>query len=470
MKNYACIIIFIYLSFIGFLFLINTVSFAQDLSVNISTRAKPVNITNEPLTSINNSTSESIKENPVIMPKKPKYVRGIHLTAWLAGSVKGREKIFKLLEETELNTVVIDIKEMQGEVYIPGVKSFSKESTFTFAIPNIEDYLAELHKRGIYTIARIVVFKDNLLPRKMPELGVKNKITGDLWQDRAGVTWLDPFNKEAWNYNIDIAKRAKELGFDEVQFDYIRFPSDGNTKNCSYSKQHTSTAAVSALDGFLRSAYKQLKPLGLNISIDVFGLTTTNIHDMGIGQKIVEMSENVDFVSPMVYPSHYNKGEYGIPDPDIEPYDTVYLSLRGAKRRLGNSYAKLRPYLQDFSIKHRYGAKEVVEQIQAVYDNDIGEWLLWNPSCRYTIEALKGKEFSDKFEKSGRTEPKFRYAASETNQVKVSSYTLTNSTPTASYIITNSTPAANYSVIDSTLQIKNFEVIETSPTAEPILK
>ncbi len=332
-----------------------------------------------------------------VIPHKPTYVRGIHLTAWIAGSPKLRAPITKMLTETELNTVVVDIKEYEGEVYIPGVKQADEAGTFVKAVPDMEKYIADLKSKGIYTIARIVVFKDALLPKKHPELGVKTP-EGKLWKDHRGLTWLDPTNKAVWDYNIAIAERAIELGFEEIQFDYIRFPSDGNIKTCRYSVAHSTTAANNALVGFLKMAHERLKPRGANISIDVFGLTTTVNNDMGIGQRIVELAAWVDFVSPMVYPSHYNPGEYGIPNPDAAPYRTVYLGIEGAVHRLGAE--KVRPYLQDFSLHKHYGAKEVRDQIQATYDNNVGEWLLWNPRCVYTRGGLKSKKFTDVLDKS----------------------------------------------------------------------
>lgn len=335
----------------------------------------------------------------IIQPQKPKYVRGIHLTSWVAGSSKIRSAIDKLLDETELNAVVIDVKEYEGEVYIPGVTLANENKTFVKAIPDVKDYIASLKGRGIYTVARIVVFKDNLMAGKKPQWGVQSA-EGGLWKDRKGNAWLNPYSKEAWSYNLDVAQRAVELGFDEIQFDYIRFPSDGNTRDCRYGTAYSSTTSQGALNGFLEEANRRLKPMGVNLSIDVFGLTTTAIHDMGIGQKILDMAKWVDFVCPMVYPSHYAKGEYGIADPDAAPYRTVFMSMSGARKRMGEVSSKLRPYLQDFSLEHHYGQKEVSQQIQAAYDNDIGEWLLWNPRCVYTKSALKSKEFADVYEKT----------------------------------------------------------------------
>jgi hypothetical protein len=332
-------------------------------------------------------------------PARPKYVRGIHLTSWITGSLKHRPYIDDLLTNTEINMLVIDIKEYEGEVYVPGVPELKNMGIYVNAIPDLKDYLAKLKSRGVYTIARIVVFKDNLMPRKKPELAVKNS-EGGIWMDRRGLTWLDPYRKESWDYNIAIAEQAVDMGFDEIQFDYIRFPTDGNIKDCRYSQAHTTTTSAAALIDFLQEANKKLKAKGVNISIDVFGLTTTVTNDMGIGQHMVRMAQWVDYVSPMVYPSHYNKGEYGMPDPNLAPYKTVFLALEGAKKKFGGQTIKIRPWLQDFSLGSHYGKNEVLAQIQACYDNDIGEWILWNPRCVYTRTALKEKKFSGTYQKS----------------------------------------------------------------------
>ncbi|MDR1926475.1 MAG: putative glycoside hydrolase, partial [Endomicrobium sp.] len=190
-------------------------------------------------------------------------------------------------------------------------------------------------------------------------------------------------------YNLQIAERAVNIGFDEIQFDYIRFPSDGNTKNCRYCKPHSVDEASKVLVDFLKEANKRLKTKNTQISIDVFGLTTTATDDMGIGQKIVEMTEWVDYVSPMIYPSHYGKWNYGIENPNKEPYKVVYYAIEGALKRI--PVKKLRPWLQDFSLGHKYNEDEVKAQMQACYDNKVGSWLLWNPRCIYTRAALKNQ-------------------------------------------------------------------------------
>jgi hypothetical protein len=319
---------------------------------------------------------------------KRKYIRGIHLSALISGSKNRRRIVADLFDNTELNTAVIDIKEYEGKVYIDGVKIVNANSAYVKAIPDLKKYISDLKEKGVYTIARIVVFRDNTMTRKKPELAIKNS-DGTIWTDRKGIAWLDPYNKNTWDYNLQIAERAVNIGFDEIQFDYIRFPSDGNTKNCCYSKPHSAPEALKALVGFLKESNKRLKTKGTKISIDVFGLTTTAKDDMGIGQKIVEMAKWVDYVSPMVYPSHYEKWNYGIVEPCKEPYKVVYFALVDALKKIPAE--KIRPWLQDFSLGYKYGRDEVKAQMQACYDNKVSSWLLWNPRCVYTKDALKGQ-------------------------------------------------------------------------------
>ena len=327
-----------------------------------------------------------------------KFIRGIHLTVWMASIYKHRQAILNLLRNTELNAIVLDLKEYDGAVHISGAKLIGEYQTYANTFPDIANFLVKIREQDGYSIARIVAFRDNVLPRKKPALGVKNP-DGSLWRDRNGVTWLDPYNEEAQEYILQIAEKAADLGFDEIQFDYIRFPSDGDMSKTRYSnKQHTGKAASEAIVDFLRKANERLKKKGVKISIDVFGLTTTAVDDMGIGQKIVEMAEYVDYVSPMVYPSHYAPGSYGAADPNKEPYRIVYTAMNGALKRI--PVEKLRPWLQDFTMRnYPYRRDQVLAQIQACYDNDIGSWLLWNPRCVYTTSALRGPKAERTYEK-----------------------------------------------------------------------
>ncbi len=334
--------------------------------------------------------------------RKPACIKGIHLTAWYAGSKKMRAKIEPLLSDTEINTVVIAIKEIQGDIYIPGAKVGASTHVYVAAMPDIKDYLQYLKERGIYTIARIVVFKDSRLPKEKPEWAVRSSTPlpkavaqgyePDIWTDTKGLTWSDPYNPRVWEYNINIAARAVELGFQEIQFDYIRFPSDGKTDYCVYSKPHTKNSSALALAKFLERAQQRLKPMGAEISIDVFGLVGSSPEGMGIGQKLSMLLENINALSPMMYPSHYGPGALGVTDPNNSPYDTVFASIKDTQKMIGDKPVTLRPYLQDFSLGVKYTAEHVRDQIRAANDLGVYEWLLWSPSCRYTKEALLPKK------------------------------------------------------------------------------
>lgn len=336
-------------------------------------------------------------QETVVQPKPSVNAKGMHLTSFVPGASKKRIYIDSLLEDTELNAVVIDVKEIDGAI---GIKGISGDLAFSKSVPNPEEYIKHLKEKNIYTIARIVVFRDNTMPRKRPELAVKTP-DGKIWEDYRQTTWLDPYNQKAKDYILDIAEKTADIGFDEIQFDYIRFPSDGNTKMCRYQVPRSTATAYLEIIDFLKQAKQRLAPKGIKTSIDVFGLTTTENTDMGIGQKIVEMTEHVDYVSPMIYPSHYNKGEYGIPDPNKEPYRTVYIALQGAKKRL--PVEKLRPWIQDFSMKGvKYGPKQIQEQIQACFDCGVETWMLWNAACKYTKDGLKPKSESNTYKKSSK--------------------------------------------------------------------
>jgi hypothetical protein len=353
---------------------------AAAVSTDTSTQPSPVQ-----------STGAAETSAPIIL-NSSHQVRGIHLTASAAGSKKFRQnRLEKIFKETMVNSVVIDIKEEDGHVYVPGVKMAERAGAYVREIPDLEQWIAELKQHNIYTVARVVVFKDKIMPKHNPDLGVHN-LQGELWFDRKHIPWLDPYNKEAWKYLHLIALRCSQIGFDEVQFDYIRFPTDGALSQMRFKRPYSREAASQALVDFLRESSQLLHPFGTKVSIDVFGLTTSVNTGMGIGQILGPMAAQVDYVCPMTYPSHYNKGEYNIPNPNDQPYKTIFLAMRDAKRALGPDAAKLRPYLQDFSLPGRgirYGPKEVRAQIQAAADQGIMDWTLWNARCSYTLSALE---------------------------------------------------------------------------------
>jgi hypothetical protein len=212
---------------------------------------------------------------------------------------------------------------------------------------------------------------------------------GSIWTNDKGTAWVDPYRKEVWEYAIDIASRAAAAGFEEIQFDYIRFPSDGKTRLCRYSRPNSTPASsTEALRQFLALAREKLKPLGVKISIDTFGLTASVDNGMGIGQRLDQMIDEVDYVSPMMYPSHYRKGEYGLKNPNRQPYLTVHQGVGDALTRMSKP-EQLRPYLQDFSLGVRYTAPFVRAQIRAAEELGVRGWILWNPQNHYTWAAVQ---------------------------------------------------------------------------------
>ena len=313
------------------------------------------------------------------------YIHGLHLTMWAAGHKKTRSYLNKLINEGVINTVVIAVKEVEGKVCVPGVREVEEVGAYVPAIPDIKDYITYLNAIGVKTVARIVVFKDDFLSRHKPYLGVKKAHSEELWRDRKGHTWVDPYRREVWDYILAISKKAVEIGFKEVQYDYVRFPSDGNIKLCRYSyEKHTSTSAINTIIEFLKYVSKELKPLNVTISVCVFGLTPSVSGDLGIGQHFPSISQYVDYVSPMMYPSHYYRGVYNLENPNREPYKTVYRTTLDALNILKKERLKLCPYLQHFSLYGvKYGPKQIAEQLRALYDNKVYNWIFWDPECKY---------------------------------------------------------------------------------------
>jgi hypothetical protein len=320
---------------------------------------------------------------------KPKNVKGVFVSAWIAGSDELFNRIVSLVKRTELNSVVIDCKDETGYVSWASSVGLARTSGAS-RNPRIKDIhkVMEICKENkIYPITRIVAFNDPVLSKYRPDIAVRNR-SGDVWIGKKGHSFLDPYSKEVWRYNVDLAKEAAKLGFKEIQFDYLRFPSDGNVKECVYPHKDK-RSQVEVITGFLAFARKELAPYKVVLSVDIFGQTGLAKDDMGIGQVLEEIAKNVDYICPMVYPSHYKKGVYEARDPDTEPYTIVSASLRDMKERIKGGSTKIRPWLQDFTLRHSYGKKEVLAQIKACYDQGINEWLLWDPKCRFTEDALK---------------------------------------------------------------------------------
>jgi hypothetical protein len=316
---------------------------------------------------------------------KPQEIRGVYTTGWIAGSGKWFPRLIDFINATEVNALVVDIKDDTGTLSFMADVPLAK--TTQSAVKMIADpvkMMRILKEQNIFPIARIVVFKDPFMAKAKPEWAVKDS-EGGLWKDRKGLNWIDPYNKLYWDYIVDIAKEAIRLGFQEIQFDYVRFTSDGNTKRCVYPFSNEQ-APEDLIREFLKYAKDKLAVYQVPTAADIFGLTTSADADLGIGQRFEKIIGNVDVVCPMVYPSHYIPGNFGLKNPNAQPYQTVFQSISDAKKRMeqaGNTTTQLRPWLQDFSLGVHYGKAEIQAQIKAVKDAGINEWIFWNPSCRY---------------------------------------------------------------------------------------
>lgn len=329
------------------------------------------------------------------LPPAPESVRGIYVTGPVAGNPY-MDTLLTLIDETELNAVVIDVKNDEGWVtYRPGSGTAVELDACVRYIPDLPGLVAELKDHGVYTIARIAAFKDPVLAEARPELALRGQ-NGAPVSENGGPAWVNPYEPEVWAYLEEIALGAAEAGFDEIQFDYVRFPASTSAQNADYGPAAEGVAKSEAVAGFLEQVTDTLHAQGVRVSADVFGTVITNQTDAdNIGQNYAKLSGIVDYICPMVYPSHYAAGSFGLEVPDREPYATVYAALlRSAGVLSGvDEPAGVRAWLQDFTATwvtgHRdYGAEELRDQIQAVYDAGYTDWLLWNARNQYTAEGL----------------------------------------------------------------------------------
>ena len=356
----------------------------------------------------NGEVSQDAEKEDSRIETEPEYktvkVKGIYVTGPTAGTEK-MDELITLVESTELNAMVIDVKNDEGVVtYKMQSDTVLEIESGVRYISDIEELIKKLHEKDIYVIARIVAFKDPYLAEKKPELCLKTD-TGAVFRDKNGEAWVNPYKQEVWDYLAEIGAQAAKDGFDEIQFDYIRFSTDMNAKNIDYGEEAELMTKEEAITGFARYAYDKLHPLGVMVSADVFGTIIDNESDAEIvGQNYQEMATCLDYICPMVYPSHYSNGVYGLDIPDKEPYNTVYQAMGESKKKLDAltvdeepdesvRIAGVRVWIQDFTATWlkgsiSYGPDEVRAQIQAIYDAGYEEWILWNARMNYTEGAL----------------------------------------------------------------------------------
>lgn len=314
-------------------------------------------------------------------------VFGLYCSGFAAGSESLFSSIVDIIDRTYLNAVVIDVKGDSGRIsYKSEVPLAKRYGAGQARIKNMPGLMKTLRDKKIIPIARIVAFKDQWMAEKNQAWAVRD-IDGGPWKDRKGASWIDPYNRRYWDYLIEIAEEAVRHGFVEIQFDYVRFTSDGDTARCVYPAR-TKTSKQDLIAQFLKYASDRLRPLGVKVSADIFGLATSTPGDMGIGQNLEKIAANTDIVCPMVYPSHYGPGNLGISDPDRNPYRTVLKGVSDGVERLTAAGLKttMRPWLQAFSIKNKYGKTQIADQVRATLDAGGREWLFWNAGCVYRLE------------------------------------------------------------------------------------
>lgn len=319
---------------------------------------------------------------------KPEYIKAVYMTSWVASTPSLRERLIELVLNKEFNAIVIDVKDEYGDVtYYFNNKEIIDFVTPTNRIKDLPVLLKQLNDLGIYTIARIVVFQDPKTAKLYPDLAIKNK-NGNLWQDKKKLAWIDPSAQDYWHYIKLLSIESHKLGFDEVNFDYIRFPSDGNMKDIVFPVSNLEqNTRREILVKFFKYLDKELRGVGITTSADVFGMTTTSFDDLGIGQVLEDFLPYFDFIAPMIYPSHYPPNFYGFTNPNDYPYEIIKLVSDQAVKRAASSTPKLRPWLQDFHYPRFYTVEDIKKQKQAVYDSGLSSWMVWDPKNLYTKEA-----------------------------------------------------------------------------------
>ena len=330
-------------------------------------------------------------------PRTPTDVKGVFITGAVAGTANTMPQLTELVENSSLNAMVIDIKNDAGEVTykmgLPLAQEIGAEIRYVSDMPAL---IKQLKEKNIYLIARVVAFKDPMLAEKKPEFAMKNA-DGTVFHDNNGLAWVNPYQEEVWDYLIDLSKQAAALGFDEIQYDYIRFSTAKGISEADFGAVSEGKTKQDAISGFMKKAYETLAPMGVYVSCDVFGTIICNETDgQLIGQDYVEMAQYCDYICPMVYPSHYVNNAYGIEVPDAKPYDLIYAAVADGEKKLQEAkdadpsahFAKQRPWLQAFTASWvdghiPYRGQQLQDQIRGAVDAGVSEWLLWNASNNY---------------------------------------------------------------------------------------
>jgi hypothetical protein len=369
-----------------------------------------------PLSALSSAVATTATTSEAAVPAKPQVLhvarpdslKAIYMTQCVVGTPSFRAELVDFIDQTELNAVVIDIKDFTGKIAFPTDNpKLADAVSDACGARDMKSYLEMLHEKGIYVIGRITVFQDPYYTSVHPELAVQKK-SGGVWKDHKGLAFVDVGARPFWEHIVEIGKESYELGFDELNFDYIRYPSDGNMQEAHYSHSDGKLKAV-ALEEFYRYLDEQLGDTGALLSADLFGYVTVQHDDLGIGQILERALPYFDYIYPMTYPSHYNAGFAGLADVNSDPYKIIYRSLVEAVEREAatttrhQSFAyepvastspqlyekpayrgKVVPWLQSFDYPVHYSPAMVQAQIQATYDSGVDSWIFWDAGNKYS--------------------------------------------------------------------------------------
>ncbi len=364
-----------------------------------------------------------VRDPSVTYLKTPEPMYAIYMSQCVAGTPSFRDKLVSMIDETALNAVVIDIKDFSGTIGIPTVDPrFEDVTLVSCGASDMKAFIKTLHEKGIYVIGRITVFQDPSYTKQFPEQAVQSIARpGEPWKDHKGLAFVDVSSEPYWEYIVALSREAHAIGFDELNYDYVRYPSDGPMADAKYVNNNK----AEALEKFFAYLHENVSPLGVVMSADLFGYTTLLTDDLGIGQQLERALPYFDYIAPMVYPSHYNKGFAGLANPNSDPYKVVYTSMVEAVRRAlapettvrtldgtplfrdevvpatestatttrkvatgtftkdVHDKLKLRPWLQDFDYGKDYTPADIEAQIKATYDAGLTSWFFWDPANRY---------------------------------------------------------------------------------------
>ncbi len=335
------------------------------------------------------------ESRPLVLKKQkilPGTQKGFYMTGYSMGVDKKRQLLYDIIEKTELNSCVFNAKDDEGYINYDTENKFAIDYGAKNVRYDLKKIVKEMNLRNIYSIARIVVFKDPVIARKYPQIAIKDsRNQNPLYSE--GSYWPDIYCEDYWDYIADIALEVAEAGVDEIQFDYIRAPARGNIKYAEYSYNKQSLSKSEAICGFLKKLKNRLEPTGVKISADVFGFALIENNDQGIGQVVENIADYVDYLCPMVYPSHYSAGFLGFENPERYPYEVVRYSLEKGSLRIKNKDCIIVPWLQGFGLSQKYSQKEILAQITASEKIGMQGFLFWNASNNYKIveDALESR-------------------------------------------------------------------------------